>query len=114
MQAVDRDFNINRLDRYITICNAGNVKPVILLNKTDLINESELENKINLVRGRHSSICILSISNETKYGYNELDSFFEKGKTYCIIGSSGVGKSTLINKLDEFKYYSTNKKSEST
>ena len=43
VQAVDRDFNINRLERYLTICNASNVEPVIVLSKIDLISKSELE-----------------------------------------------------------------------
>ena len=39
VQAVDRDFNINRIERYLTICNTSNVKPIIILNKIDLIND---------------------------------------------------------------------------
>lgn len=52
VQAVDYDFNINRIERYLTICNTSNVKPIIVLNKIDLINEAELSNLILEVQKR--------------------------------------------------------------
>jgi ribosome biogenesis GTPase len=99
VQAVDRDFNINRLERYLTICYSSKVSPVIVLTKTDLIPEqkiAELMDKINL---RINDIPVIAISNETQNGYEELLQYIEKGKTYCMLGSSGVGKSTLLNNL---------------
>lgn len=99
VQAVDRDFNINRLERYLTICNTSKVKPIIVLSKTDLIEASRLHEITEHINSRINNIPVIAISNETKQGYEELDSFFEKGKTYCMLGSSGVGKSTLLNQL---------------
>ena len=99
IQAVDRDFNINRLERYLTICNSSNVKPIILLSKTDLINEHRISEIMEKIKVRIKNIPIIAISNESQYGYNTIKSIIEKGKTYCMLGSSGVGKSTLLNNL---------------
>ncbi len=99
VQAVDRDFNINRIERYLTICNASNVKPVIVLSKIDLADESCIEEIIRSIRSRIDTTPVIAISNETKTGYDKILCVIEKGKTYCLLGSSGVGKSTLLNNL---------------
>ncbi len=99
VQAVDRDFNVNRLERYLTICNSSKVEPVIILSKTDLIDEVRLNEIVKNIHARIKNTPIIAISNETKSGYEEIFKFIEKGKTYCLLGSSGVGKSTLMNKL---------------
>lgn len=96
VQAVDRDYNLNRLERYLTICNASDVKPVVILSKIDLINDPELEKIKDQVSERIKDVPIIAVSNKTN-GYNLLEEFIEPGKTYCLLGSSGVGKSTLIN-----------------
>jgi ribosome biogenesis GTPase / thiamine phosphate phosphatase len=99
VQAVDRDFNINRLERYLTICYASGVDPLVILNKIDLISHTDLKKILEEVKGRISQVPIVSISNESGEGYENLFPHIERGKTYCLLGSSGVGKSTLINKL---------------
>lgn len=114
VQAVDRDFNINRMERYLTICNSANVKPIILLNKIDLINDSKLSNIITKVRERIKKIPIITISNETLQGIEELYKKIKKGMTYCLLGSSGVGKSTLLNNLSQSNLMNTNTISSST
>ncbi len=98
VQAVDRDFNINRLERYLTICNASRVEPLIVLSKVDLINESELEALVAKISQRISDVPIITVSSES-IGYAKLESILEAGLTYCMLGSSGVGKSTLLNNL---------------
>ncbi|MFO7656271.1 MAG: ribosome small subunit-dependent GTPase A [Bacteroidales bacterium] len=99
VQAVDRDFNINRLERYLTICNSSRVNPIIVLTKTDLINEQVKAEIIESINQRIKNIPVFAISNETQDGYETLKSILNKGKTYCMLGSSGVGKSTLLNNL---------------
>jgi ribosome biogenesis GTPase len=99
VQAVDRDFNINRLERYLTICHSSKVSPIIVLTKTDLICEQEIAGIIDSVHRRIKDIPVFAISNETQDGYEALKRSIEKGKTYCMLGSSGVGKSTLLNNL---------------
>ena len=99
IQAVDRDFNINRIERYLTICNAAKVKPIIILSKIDLINDLQLRDIQENIRDRIKLVPIVAISNETEIGYNKLNEIFVKGNTYCLLGSSGVGKSTLSNNI---------------
>lgn len=99
VQAADRDFNINRLERYLTICYSSKVSPMIVLTKTDLINQTEVEKIINEINLRHPNIKVIAISNETLDGIDIIKENIEKGKTYCLLGSSGVGKSTLLNNL---------------
>ena len=52
VQAADRDFNINRLERYLTICNSSKVKPVIVLSKTDLLDDGRINEIIENIRAR--------------------------------------------------------------
>lgn len=99
VQAVDRDFNINRLERYLTICNSARVSPIIVLSKTDLINEYRVSEILENIKARINNVPVIAISNKTKDGYDEIKTIIEKGKTYCLLGSSGVGKSTLLNNL---------------
>lgn len=114
VQALDRDFNINRLERYLAICAASNVEPIILLTKCDLIEEEKLPEYLESVKKRIPTVPLLSISNETNDGIDTLQKIIEKGKTYCMLGSSGVGKSTLINNLAGKQQMKTNSISEST
>ncbi|MCK5088234.1 MAG: ribosome small subunit-dependent GTPase A [Melioribacteraceae bacterium] len=114
VQAVERDFNINRIERYLTICNASKVKPIIILNKIDLINDTELLKLITTVQERIKQVPVFPISNESQKGIERLKESIEKGKTYCLLGSSGVGKSTLLNNLSGKQLMKTNSISTST
>ncbi|MGI9544336.1 MAG: ribosome small subunit-dependent GTPase A, partial [Cyclobacteriaceae bacterium] len=114
VQAVDRDFNINRMERYVTICNTAKVKPIIVLNKIDLINDDELKKLVFQVQERVKQVQVVAISNETQKGFARLKECIMKGKTYCLLGSSGVGKSTLINNLSGRELMKTNTISKST
>ena len=114
VQAVDRDYNINRMERYLTICNSSNVKPIIVLSKIDLINESNITEILNSIKARIKNVPFIAISNETPKGYEAIKKFIEERKTYCMLGSSGVGKSTLLNNLSGKNIMRTDKISEST
>lgn len=114
VQSVDRDYNINRLERYLILCYAANVIPVIILNKADLISETELAVILDNLKSRISDVKIFGLSNQTNYGYDVLQSMLVKGKTYCFLGSSGVGKSTIINNLAGQELMKTNTLSSST
>jgi ribosome biogenesis GTPase len=114
VQAVDRDFNINRLERYLTICYSSKVSPIIILTKTDLIEPQNLKEIIENIKQRIKNIPIFAVSNETKEGYDTITGLIEKGKTYCLLGSSGVGKSTLMNNLSGKNIMKTNSISKST
>jgi len=99
VQAVDRDFNINRLERYLTICHSSGVSPIIVLTKTDLTDKGRIAEIIESISLRIKNIPVIALSNETREGIEDLLRFIEKGKTYCMLGSSGVGKSSLVNSL---------------
>ncbi|WP_246075277.1 ribosome small subunit-dependent GTPase A [Gracilimonas mengyeensis] len=99
MQAVDHDFNLNRLERYIAICKSSYIRPVIILSKTDLIGQEKVTAIIESIHKRISNVSVYPISNETYTGYEELKETITAGNTYCILGSSGVGKSSLANNL---------------
>lgn len=114
VQAVDRDFSINRIERYLTICNTSNVKPIIILNKIDLITDSELRELIGKVHERVKHVPVIAISNENQKGFDAINKLIFKGKTYCLLGSSGVGKSTLLNNLSGTQLMKTNTISAST
>ncbi|MDO8951619.1 MAG: ribosome small subunit-dependent GTPase A [Draconibacterium sp.] len=114
VQAVDRDFNINRFERYLTICYSSKVNPVIVLTKTDLITGEKLTEIRNAIHQRIKNVPVVAISNETQDGYEALIQVIEKGNTYCMLGSSGVGKSTLVNNLSGRQIMQTNTISDST
>lgn len=97
--AINRDFSINRFERYLVLAREGKIEPVIVLNKIDLISSEELHTKVEDLKKRFSDVKILATSIEADGGMDELMESIEDKKTYCFLGSSGVGKSSLINKL---------------
>ena len=99
IQAVDRDFNINRIERYLSIVNTSKIAPVILLNKTDLISDEETNALLEAVKQRINEVSVIAISNASGNGIEDVKRMMEFGKTYCLLGSSGVGKSSLLNTL---------------
>jgi ribosome biogenesis GTPase / thiamine phosphate phosphatase len=99
IQSVDRDFNLNRMERYLTICHSSKVRPIILLTKVDLVDEQSALELLERIRRRTGNVPVIAVSNLTDQGYDEIYQIIEKGMTYCMLGSSGVGKSTLVNNL---------------
>jgi ribosome biogenesis GTPase / thiamine phosphate phosphatase len=107
LQSCDTNFNIHRLERYLVMVNDGHVEPRILLTKCDLLNTEELNHLISVVRNAHIDCSILPISNKSGIGIDELWKMLETGKTYCLLGSSGVGKSTTLNQLIGKDFFDT-------
>jgi ribosome biogenesis GTPase / thiamine phosphate phosphatase len=99
VQSIDNNFNINRLERYLTICYSARIEPIFVISKTDLSTPEEVDAAAQAVSKREQKIKTVLLSNTTTEGITNVTSILEKGKTYCVIGSSGVGKSTLINNL---------------
>lgn len=97
--SADRDFNLNRYERFMVLAADGGITPVIILNKTDLIPDIELAEKTDRLKNRFRDVEILLTSVISETGLDELKKSITRGKTYCFLGSSGVGKSSLINKL---------------
>jgi len=99
VQSPDRDYNLNRFERYFALAESGNIKPAIVLNKSDLISESELEMRLSEIKIRFKNTDIYGTSIVTGKGIPEFQKSIEPGLTFCFLGSSGVGKSSLINML---------------
>ncbi|MCR8669202.1 ribosome small subunit-dependent GTPase A [Aestuariibaculum sp. M13] len=99
IQSVNRDFNINRLERYLTLCYASKIKPIIVVTKTDLTDVQKVNVLLDEINNRIKNVSIVAVSNKTQMGMDDLKKLIYKGKTYCLLGSSGVGKSSLINSL---------------
>jgi len=92
-----KDLNLRRLERYLTIVYSSGAKPVILLNKIDLTDDpSQLTEKIKSVAGEAPVVPLSALS---KTGLDALTPYLRPDETVALIGSSGVGKSTLINAL---------------
>ena len=99
VQSTDCNFNLRRLERYLIMVNESNIKPVILLSKRDLISPEDLKQEISEIKSMNPDYEIIAFSNKTGEGLEEIQKILKQGKTYCLLGSSGVGKTTLLNRL---------------
>ncbi len=99
VQSCDNNFNVRRMERYLVMANEGNIDQMIILTKTDMIETDKLEQMISQVGNTGINAKIISLSNVTGDGIDQIRRVLKAGETYCLIGSSGVGKTTLINTL---------------
>lgn len=97
IQSLNSNFNLHRIERYLSLAWESGGIPVIVLTKSDLVSNAQeyIEQVENIAFG----VEIYSISCVTKQGLEDLEKYFSKGKTIVFLGSSGVGKSTLVNTL---------------
>ena len=95
--ALNNDFNLRQMERYISIAWDSGAMPVVVLTKSDLCDD--LEQKLAEVSTIAFGVDVLVTTSTEENGYEELLPFISEGKTIAFIGSSGVGKSTLINRL---------------
>lgn len=99
VQSCHCDFNTRRLERYLVACREGGVEPVVLLSKADLLAEEEVDGLVCDLRAEGVNGQIIPISNTTGLGLERVRALLEPQRTYGLVGSSGVGKSTLINRV---------------
>ena len=104
--ALNNDFNLRRLERYISIAWDSGAMPVVVLTKSDLCDD--LDNKLSEISSVAIGVDVLVTTSVEENGYKELLPFISEGKIVAFIGSSGVGKSTLINRLLGQEYLKTN------
>ena len=94
---LDGDFNLRRIERYLLAIWESGANPVILLNKADLC--SDWETCQSQVEAIAFSVPIKTLSAAYHQGLDQLNPYLKTGQTIAVVGSSGVGKSTLINQL---------------
>ncbi|ABL65618.1 ribosome small subunit-dependent GTPase A [Chlorobium phaeobacteroides] len=99
VQSCHFDFNLARLNRYLVMAADGDVEPIVILAKTDLISNNELQEKLAAIREAGITSRIIALSNLSGSGVEEFRQVLAPSRTYCLLGSSGVGKTTLINHL---------------
>ncbi len=99
VQAVDGDFNLRRLERYLVMVHQGGIRPIVLFSKRDLLPPTELEERLEATRQALPEVSVDSFSNQTAEGMAHLWGYLEPARTCCLLGSSGVGKTSLLNRL---------------
>jgi ribosome biogenesis GTPase len=97
VSGLDGDYNLRRIERYLTTAWASGAYPVIVLNKTDL--RPDLQNVLSAVKGIAPTVPVVAASALAEGGLKDLEGYLVPGKTVALLGSSGVGKSTMINRL---------------
>jgi ribosome biogenesis GTPase len=97
VSGLDNDFNLRRIERYLVMVSASGAKSVILLNKADLC--ADLESRLAEVKRIAPNVPVIPISAAHDEKLTALGSFIKKGETVALLGSSGVGKSTITNHL---------------
>ena len=99
VSALDGDFNPRRVERYLAQCWESGAKPVILLNKADVCET--LQTRMEEMERVAMGVPVCAVSAKSGHGFDELDKFLGRGQTVVLLGSSGVGKSTIVNRLLE-------------
>ena len=95
--SLNQDFSLRRIERYLIIAWESGASPIIILSKSDLCDR--LTERINEVQAVACGVPIHAISVVTGHGLDDVAQYLKRGQTFALVGSSGVGKSTLINHL---------------
>ncbi len=112
IQSVDDNLNLRRLERYLVMVNESAIQPVILLSKCDLISQETLDQIIQQIMTIAPATEVLAFSNLSETNIDSIRSVLIPGYTYCLLGSSGVGKTTLLNKILGNDHFATQPVSE--
>lgn len=99
IQSLDSNYNLQRLERYLVVATESKIKPIILLSKSDLVPADDINAKLSEIKIRLPDIKVTSFSNLQNSSISAVNELLAKGETFCLLGSSGVGKTTLLNNL---------------
>ena len=99
IQSADNNFNLRRLERYLVMVNESGITPIILLSKCDLISKNEVDEIKNSILTIAPEVVLMAFSSLNQETVDTIKETLVYGKTYCLLGSSGVGKTTLLNSL---------------
>jgi len=99
VQALDHNYNLRRLERYLVMIHDAQIQPVVLLSKSDLLSLEEVAEKLVGIHGLMPDVPVVAFSNKDKTGMDTVRALLKPRQTYCMLGSSGVGKTTLLNTL---------------
>ncbi|MES2856889.1 MAG: ribosome small subunit-dependent GTPase A [Bdellovibrionota bacterium] len=97
--ALDGDYSLRRVERYIALAYNSGVTPIVVLTKSDLVPPKDLAEKIRETEERFIGVPVLAINSNDPETYAKVAAYLDGRKTGVIVGSSGVGKSTLTNRL---------------
>ena len=97
LTSLNQDFSLRRIERYLVTAWESGARPIIVLSKSDLCDD--VDERIADVQGVAPGVAIHAISVVTGVGLDDIAQYFKRGHTVALLGSSGVGKSTLINHL---------------
>lgn len=106
MQSLNHDFNPKRLERYLTLAWNSGGSPVVILTKSDLVDD--LDEKVRTAELYAMGVPVHTVSSQTGYGMSQIEKYFLPRKTVVFLGSSGVGKSSLVNALAGREIMTTN------
>jgi len=99
VQSLNENFNLRRLERYLVMVNESDIRPIVLLSKSDLLPLADIKSRIDDIHKIMPRLEVIPFSNEDDSGIDRVKEIMKPGLTYCLLGSSGVGKTTLINNL---------------
>ncbi len=97
LQSLNDNFNLRRLERYLVMVHESGIEPMVLLSKSDLISKEEVADIKKSVLDIAPHTAVMEFSNLNRENIDSIIGSLQSGSTYCLLGSSGVGKTTLLN-----------------